>query len=109
MKIPVKIFQNKILSWYKKNGRHHYKKSKQYTRQSKFEGSQRQARAYVLKNILSQGDVSTKDVQGWLKEKASLVKYEPISIVRRILQEMEEEGFLTFENGRWCISELSFP
>lgn len=79
------------------------KKSKQYARQTKFEGSQRQARAYILKNILTQGDASVRDVQKWLKKKPLLVQYTSLDIVRHILQEMEKEGFLKYKDGRWSI------
>jgi A/G-specific adenine glycosylase len=72
------------------------KKSKHYSRQSRFEGSRRQARAYILKRILVKKGASLKEIQGWLKEKPSLARYASISIVRRILKEMEQEGFFTY-------------
>jgi len=79
------------------------KKSKHYSRQSKFEGSQRQARAYILKNILAHGSASLGDIQAWLKARPSTKKHSSISIVRRILKEMEQEGFLEVKRGKWVV------
>ncbi len=79
------------------------KKSKHYARQTKFEGSRRQARATILKHILTQGSASLKDIQVWLKAKPSLAGYTQSSIVQHLLKEMEEGGFLAAKKGRWSI------
>ncbi|MBI2645031.1 A/G-specific adenine glycosylase [Candidatus Uhrbacteria bacterium] len=79
------------------------KRSRHYARQSKFEGSRRQARAVILKNILATENASLSDIQKFLKVRPSLVRYTPDSIVRRILKEMEAEGFLIYKNRKWGI------
>jgi A/G-specific adenine glycosylase len=78
----------------------HLKKGKQnpntrsasYSRQSPFEGSDRQVRGMVLRHLLAEGEVREEDLIG-------LVPVEP-GRLERILGDLEREGFLERSGGR---------
>ena len=72
------------------------RKSRQYVKQSKFEGSHRQVRGAVLKEMLKRGSSSVEEVSeavGFPAESVSLV-----------LSEMEKEGFFVCEDGVFRVS-----
>lgn len=73
------------------------KKSKHYTRQSKFEGSDRQVRGKVLEILLNMKKISQDDLLKVLnKDKARL---------KNILQDLESEGFIKRVGGMVSIKE----
>ena len=67
------------------------RKSRQYVKQSKFEGSRRQVRGAVLKEMLKRGSASVEGV-------AEAVGF-PAENVAAVLKEMEKERFFVCEDG----------
>ena len=72
------------------------RKSRQYVKQSKFEGSHRQVRGAVLKEMLNRKSGTVSSV-------AEAVGY-PEDSVSAVLSEMETEGFFVCENGVFRVS-----
>lgn len=75
----------------KKNHKNPSRKSAHHTRQSTFEGSDRQVRGIILKMLVADRSLSEHDfVQSIARDAAK---------VRRILSNMEHEGFIKFNKG----------
>ena len=72
------------------------RKSRQYVKQSKFEGSHRQVRGAVLKEMLNRKSGTVSSV-------AEAAGY-PEDSVSSVLSEMETEGFFVCENGVFRVS-----
>lgn len=66
------------------------KRSKHYTKQSRFKGSRRELRSHILSHILEHPDVTKETLQ----KKFSSKKYS----IPEIVNELEREGFITTEN-----------
>lgn len=80
------------------------KKSRQYARQSRFEGSRRQARAQILKNILKKNKgVSAHDIAQLFSADKNLRPYRKLEKIRELFSELEKEGFLSKQNAVWTI------
>jgi A/G-specific adenine glycosylase len=73
------------------------KRSKHYSVQSKFEGSARQVRGRVIKELLRHQSLSEKDVVTFTARDASSV--------RKILMELKTEGFIIEKNGAYKIAK----
>lgn len=82
------------------------RRSKHYTRQSKFEGSHRQKRAYLLRRVIDDG-LSTEDLARDLaqSERASGRQEPSVEEVRAILDELEREGFVMRRGDAWLCAE----
>ena len=82
------------------------RKSKHYTRQSKFEGSHRQKRAYLLRRVIDDA-LSTEDLARDLaqSERASGRQEPSVEEVRAILDELEREGFVMRRGDAWLCAE----
>ncbi|MEE8722239.1 MAG: adenine glycosylase [Eggerthellaceae bacterium] len=79
------------------------RRSRQYTRQSAFEGSHRQKRSFVLKCVLAQPEgVSAAEVARRLNafEREQGRGDVPASAFDRLVAELADEGFFTAEDGR---------
>ncbi|MEK7150879.1 MAG: A/G-specific adenine glycosylase [Patescibacteria group bacterium] len=74
-------------------------KSVGYTRQSKFEGSQRYARAKMLKLILNEKRITLKRVRLEFKDDPLLHTYKP----EEILKALTQEGFIRKSGNIWCV------
>lgn len=72
------------------------RKSKHYTKQSKFEGSDRQLRGKILELLLENKKISIQDLVKTLKEKKGRVE--------KIVKVLEKEGFI--KNTRGSVSLL---
>jgi A/G-specific adenine glycosylase len=72
------------------------RRSTSYTKQSRFEGSDRQIRGLVLKVILDKGQISEKDL-------IIGIKREPERI-RKALKQLVDEGFIKQQGLMLCIS-----
>jgi A/G-specific adenine glycosylase len=68
------------------------KKSKSYSKQSKFEGSKRQLRGKILKELHAKEYLTTEDIVEFTNKNT-----EEIS---QIVNELEKEGFLNLSNGK---------
>lgn len=82
------------------------RKSKHYTRQSKFEGSHRQKRAYLLRRVLE--GVSNLDelVRDLAQYESEAGRQEPArDEVKGILDELQKDGFVENRDGAWLCSE----
>lgn len=66
--------------------------SKHYTKQSKFEGSDRQIRGKMLEILLKKNATSVEELFGILGDEKKRYK--------KILQDMEAEGFIAIERGK---------
>ncbi len=73
------------------------KRSKHYAVQSKFEGSARQVRGRVLKELLRNQSLSEKDIITFAARDASSV--------RAILKQLTSEGFIQEENGMYKLAK----
>lgn len=82
------------------------RRSKHYTRQSKFEGSHRQKRAYLLRRVIDDA-LSTEDLARDLaqSERASGRQEPSVEEVRAILDELEREGFVMRRGDAWLCAE----
>lgn len=82
------------------------RRSKHYTRQSKFEGSHRQKRAYLLRRVIDDA-LSTEDLARDLtqSERASGRQEPSVEEVRAILDELEREGFVMRRGNAWLCAE----
>lgn len=82
------------------------RRSKHYTRQSKFEGSHRQKRAYLLRRVIDDA-LSTEDLARDLaqNERASGRQEPSVEEVRAILDELEREGFVMRRGDAWLCAE----
>jgi A/G-specific adenine glycosylase len=76
----------------KKGARNPNTRSASYSRQSPFEGSDRQVRGMVLRHLLAGGGASEVDLRG-------LVPVEP-GRLERILRSLERDGFIERSGGR---------
>jgi len=84
-------------AWLKKAFPNPSRRSKQHTRQSKFEGSFRQKRAVLLREILS---MPKQDVT----ELAAATSFD-VDVVERVLAALLTEGFIKCDNSRYSISD----
>ena len=73
------------------------KKSRTYTKQSRFEGSRRQLRAGILKFILQKKEATTSQIIG-----ASLRR--DTSEVESLILELEQEGMIKKNKNTWTIA-----
>lgn len=82
------------------------RRSAQYKRQSKFEGSHRQKRAYLLRRILD-GVLTTDELTADLAqaEEAAGRKVPSRDEVEEILQELQGEGFVLQQDDVWLCAE----
>ena len=82
------------------------RRSKHYTRQSKFEVSHRQKRAYLLRRVIDDA-LSTEDLARDLaqSERASGRQEPSVEEVRAILDELEREGFVMRRGDAWLCAE----
>lgn len=76
------------------------KKSKHYTRQTQFKGSNREIRSNIVK-IITVSPASSKDVKEKLKK--SNIKPNP-ELFNKILQDLEKEGFIVKSKNRYTIA-----
>ena len=105
-----------VRSWYyalldygaylKKTQTNPTRKSKQYARQSKFEGSHRQKRAYLLRRVL-EGVTSIQELADDLAQYELSNKREAPSVqeTEQILAELQKDGFIEQNAGTWLCSE----
>ena len=82
------------------------RRSSQYTRQSKFEGSHRQKRAYLLRRVL-EGSFSTEELADDLARHEGGAGREATTLeqTQAILVELENEGFMMQRDGTWHCAE----
>ena len=72
------------------------KKSKVYTKQSRFEGSRRQLRSGILRFVLQKGNATTDEIVA-ASEGKSLKEIEPL------LLELKKEGMIVCRENTWRI------
>ena len=68
--------------------------SAHHVKQSKFEGSYRQKRAYILRTILKKSQTQ--------KEIVKIASYEP-KLLRKILSDLEKDGFIAQKSRRYSV------
>ena len=73
------------------------KRSKHYNVQSKFEGSNRQVRGKVLKELIRHPSLTEKEIMAFVSRDAEVVK--------KILEQMKTEGFILEEKGVYKIAK----
>lgn len=78
------------------------RRSKSYTRQSKFEGSRRQKRAFVVRELLAHPGIPVERMKSMLdaSEAAAGREAVPADLYQSLLVDLEREGFLRLEAGR---------
>ncbi|MBT3412748.1 MAG: A/G-specific adenine glycosylase [Candidatus Jacksonbacteria bacterium] len=79
------------------------KKSKHYTKQSKFEGSRRYARAKLVTYLLEKKSATTKVLEDFFTTDKYLLKYQKELV--SILRDLEKEGFIKKQKQQWQIVE----
>lgn len=77
------------------------RRSSHYTRQSRFEGSRRYARAKILDFLLKKKSCSLKDFRQYFEKDTQLHAY--VNMVEDLLRKLMSEGFLRQEKGRWAL------
>lgn len=82
------------------------RKSAQYKRQSKFEGSHRQKRAFLLRRVIDGvGDFEELVADLGREEETAGRKAPDVGEVEGILRELEREGFVLEQGGVWLCAE----
>lgn len=82
------------------------RKSKQYARQSKFEGSHRQKRAYLLRRVIEAPLASEELAEDLARAEVKAGRPAPAAEeARTILEELEREGFIVRQGGVWLCAE----
>lgn len=82
------------------------RKSAQYKRQSKFEGSHRQKRAYLLRRVIDGTSNFSELVEDLARIEEAAGREAPSSEeVASIMGELEEEGFVHEQDGSWLCAE----
>ena len=80
------------------------RRSRTYVRQSRFEGSNRQKRAALVRVLLERREgISTEELAAELSSQEVLAGRDALSSdeVSAIVEQLEKEGFCTAENGLW--------
>lgn len=84
------------------------RRSANYSRQSKFEGSRRQKRAHIVRMLLVARDgqpagITVDEAVAGVNEMETAAGREPVEreLVASILADLEREGFCRFEGDRW--------
>jgi A/G-specific adenine glycosylase len=80
----------------KKTGENPNRRSRQYTKQSAFEGSDRKIRGSILRLLLAEKNLTQEDIIGKCSE-------DPTRIAR-ILKDLEGEGFITCSGSSYAIT-----
>jgi A/G-specific adenine glycosylase len=73
------------------------RRSAHYTRQAPFEGSDRKIRGAILKLLLKEYSLEDEEIFGYVAEDPHRV--------RKILGDLEAEGFIKYNNNRFSLSE----
>jgi A/G-specific adenine glycosylase len=73
------------------------RRSAHYTRQAPFEGSDRKIRGAILKLLLKEYSLEDEEIFGYVAEDPHRV--------RKILGDLEGEGFIKYNNNRFSLSE----
>ena len=82
------------------------RKSRQYTRQSKFEGSHRQKRAYLLRCVIDDALTSEELAELLARSELEAGREAPsLEDTQAILCELEREGFITHQGDAWLCAE----
>ncbi len=77
------------------------KKSKHYTKQSKFEGSKRYVRAHIVRYLLEHNKASSAEILTSFEGNPYLEKY--AHQLGDILDTLTREGFMVFHQGKWHV------
>jgi len=82
------------------------RRSAHHSRQSAFEGSHRQKRAWLLRAVMEHPGLSAGEYAVALSEVEIRASREPLSeaAVTGILESLSAEGFLDCDEGRWLVS-----
>ncbi len=82
------------------------RKSKHYTRQSKFEGSHRQKRAYLLRRVIDDALTTEELLRDLAHSEREAGREEPsLEETEAILAELECEGFIVRRGDMWLCAE----
>ena len=82
------------------------RKSKHYTRQSKFEGSHRQKRAYLLRRVIDDALTTEELLRDLAHSEREAGREEPsLEETEAILAELEREGFIVRRGDAWLCAE----
>ena len=78
------------------------RKAAAYTKQSKFEGSHRQKRSFLVRRLLALGSAELESLTADINEVESAKKRGVLSLdeVEAILQELAREGFCIYDSGK---------
>ncbi len=81
------------------------RKAKVYTKQSAFEGSRRQKRAWLVREVLACQEISGFDLLDRLNRFENESNREPVDVVEfeRIMQDLVKEGFFSKNNDRFSL------
>ncbi len=74
------------------------RKSAVYARQTKFEGSTRYARAYIVRHLLKTPRVSVEGVRKMFQKDKHLRPHARVGKLERLLEKLTKDGFLFLEN-----------
>lgn len=79
------------------------RRSKSYTRQSTFEGSKRQKRAFLVRCVLDEPGIDLKGLQALLDEEELKAKREAVdpAFLQELLDQLCAEGFFSCQDGRY--------
>lgn len=82
------------------------KRSRHYVKQSRFEGSRRQARARILSLALEKkGGVSIVEFRKYFGADPDLARFKDTSTLLLLLQKLTGEGFLSKRGDRWFVQQ----
>lgn len=82
------------------------RRSRHYTKQSRFEGSRRYARAKILDALLKGSALSQTELQKFFLTDTFLEPYRERTVFADILADLEREGFIEREKLRWRLCKI---
>lgn len=79
------------------------RRSASYTRQSAFEGSRRQKRAWIVREVMSCPDIADEELLARLDAEELRAGRDRVSVAdyRSIMADLSREGFFSQTDGRW--------
>lgn len=82
------------------------RRSRQYARQSKFEGSHRQKRAYLLREVIAEPKTADELMESLARHEQKAGRSAPeLEDVMGILEELSREGFVLQQGEVWACAE----
>lgn len=93
-------------AWIKSTGENPSRQAKVYTRQSRFEGSRRQKRAWIVREVMGTGSIATETLHRHLDDAEEAAGRDAVDddTFFSIVSDLVKEGFITMDDQGVCRS-----